>query len=414
MNNNLSNKNKNKIYPIRLSKNLKTIAIGNIKDLKDKMSQKFNINNTLKNFKNKNDNLNNYKESPMMKNIISLNKSNSPYNTNLKKAFSSFNLIKVSPNLAENQIITSNITKNLNKENKNFEKIIIDNTETLCYLIKVFKDKISEIIQWLITKSSSIKYNKDNLFYYQLTLFQKQVAEFQNKIILYFKKLIEDLHYSQNDENLDVLGPNLNNFYYNIRYINDFLLQRLKKRNFNFNNNNSNNNNDCQIYSSLTTKNISYDIKLKNNKLPFLKDKKDNKDKNNGYSMSRNNFHILNNNNIVDEIVEEINNSNEKDINRTVFKNKNKVKKLFLLKETENIFKDKIKKDDNSMDDEKEKKEDKDNLSGKKENRNNDNNNNIIDIYQRDHKFTISDIIKNVTRRKKNNKTLRNIADFII
>ena len=380
MNNNFTNKNK--IYPIKLSKDVRTM--GNFKDLKENISTKFSINKTLKNFQNKNENLNNYKESPLLKNKISIKEGNSP-DKNFKKTFSSFNIIKVSSNLVQTQSLESNSTNNINKENNNFEKLLNDNTQTLCSLIKVFNNKINEILQWLITKSSSIKQKRDNLFYYQLSLFQRKVGDFQNKLLTYFKILIEDLNYGQKDENLDVLGPNLDNFYHNIMIVNDFLLKKIKKINYN-----NNNNKNFYEKSSLTTKNISYDIKL-NNKLPLLKDK------NIGYNLSRNNFNAHNNNTIIDEI-EEINNND---------KNKIKVKKLFFLKEKENLLIDKFKNNNKTMDNKTN--EEKENLSEKKENNNindiindkNNNNKNYININKRNQKLTFADFFKNVNRKKK-------------
>jgi hypothetical protein len=105
--------------------------------------------------------------------------------------------------------------------------------------------------------------------------------------------------------------------------------------------------------------------------------------------LSRNNFNAHNNNTIIDEI-EEINNND---------KNKIKVKKLFFLKETENLLIDKFKNNNKTMDNKTN--EEKENLSEKKENNNindiiNDKNknNNYININKRNQKLTFADFLK--------------------
>ena len=216
----------------------------------------------------------------------------------------------------------------------NFDKIFFDNNNKIFSTIKIFNNKINEIIHWLISKDSNINkvnnINKQkNVFYYQLTLLKKKVNLFQENLIFYFEKLNKDLEYSQKDESRNILGPNLNKFYNDIRYINDFLISKITNgkdyitRNININLDNASG------AKSVSQKNFLN----KNDKLPFLRNKKFE------YSLSTQNINLFYGNNIIDETDEEIDDNNinnledKNKINKDI-KNKN-IKKIILIKERE-------------------------------------------------------------------------------
>ena len=255
----------------------------------------------------------------------------------IKKDYSSFNII----NESKNTIYTTSMTLNsTNDNNMNFDKIFFDNNNKLFSTIKIFNNKINEIIHWLISKDSNINktnnINKQkNVFYYQLTLLKKKVNLLQENLIFFFEKLNEDLDYSQKDQSKNILGPNLNKFYNDIRFINDFLIPKMKNGKDIITRNIINNLDNCSGAKSVSQKNFLN----KNDKLPFLHNKKFE------YSLSTQNINLFYGNNIIDETDEEINENNvnnireknkfNKDIN-----NKN-IKKIIFLKEKENENKDK-------------------------------------------------------------------------
>ena len=249
----------------------------------------------------------------------------------IKKDYSSFNII----NESKNTIYTTSVTFNsTNDNNMNFDKIFFDNNNKIFSTIKIFNNKINEIIHWLISKDSNINktnnINKQkNVFYYQLTLLKKKVNLFQENLIFFFEKLNEDLDYSQKDESRNILGPNLNEFYNDIRFINDYLIPKIKNRKDATTRNIIDNLDNCSGAKSVSQKNFLN----KNDKLPFLRNKKFE------YSLSTQNINLFYGNNIIDETDEEINDNNinniedKNRINKDI-KNKN-IKKIILLKERE-------------------------------------------------------------------------------
>ena len=330
---------KNSISPNRLKNGKK------IRNITDISSNKFNIDKNIIIADYKKEKLKKLKDNSLIKRKISeineksekivmeLNKNKKE----IKKDYSSFNII----NESKNTIYTTSLTLNsTNDNNMNFDKIFFDNNNKLFSTIKIFNNKINEIIHWLISKDSNINkeniFNKQkNVFYYQLTLLKKKVNILQENLIFFFEKLNEDLDYSQKDESRNILGPNLNKFYNDIRFINDYLIPKIKNRKDATTRNIIDNLDNCSGAKSVSQKNFLN----KNDKLPFLRNKKFE------YSLSTQNINLFYGNNIIDETDEEINENkvnNVADKNRINkdIKNKN-IKKKILLKEKENENKEK-------------------------------------------------------------------------
>ena len=333
---------KNSISPNRLKNGKK------IRNITDISSNKFNIDKNIIIADYKKEKFKKLKDNRLIKRKISeineksekivmeLNKNKKE----IKKDYSSFNII----NESKNTIYTTSLTLNsTNDNNMNYDKIFFDNNNKLFSTIKKFNNKINEIIHWLISKDSNINkannFNKQkNVFYYQLTLLKKKVNILQENLIFFFEKLNEDLDYSQKDESRNILGPNLNKFYNDIRFINDYLIPKIKNGKDIITRNIIDNLDNCSGAKSVSQKNFLN----KNDKLPFLRNKKFE------YSLSTQNINLFYGNNIIDETDEEI---NENNINNILDKNKiNKdikhknIKKKFLLKEKENENKEKNEK----------------------------------------------------------------------
>ena len=330
---------KNSISPNKLKNGKK------IRNITDISSNKFNIDKNIIIADYKKEKLKKLKDNSLIKRKISeineksekivmeLNKNKKE----IKKDYSSFNNI----NESKNTIYTTSIILNsTNDNNMNFDKIFFDNNNKLFSTIKKFNNKINEIIHWLISKDSNINKTNNiskqkNVFYYQLTLLKKKVKILQENLIFFFEKLNEDLDYSQKDESRNILGPNLNKFYNDIRFINDYLIPKIKNGKDIITRNIINNLDNCSGAKSVSQKNFLN----KNDKLPFLHNKKFE------YSLSTQNINLFYGNNIIDETDEEINENNinkildKKKINKDI-KHKN-IKKKFLFKEKENENKEK-------------------------------------------------------------------------
>ena len=132
-----------------------------------------------------------------------------------KKVYYSFNILSDSRNTINNISLTSN---NMSDRKINYDKLLFENNNKLFIVIKTFNNKIKEIIKWFksnyINKLQSININNHKkIFCSQLYLFQKKISIFQEKLLSYFQKLIVDLNCTQKDKNINVLIPNLSNFY---------------------------------------------------------------------------------------------------------------------------------------------------------------------------------------------------------
>ena len=367
-----------------------------------------------------------------------------------KKVYSSFNIISDPRNTIKTESINSN---SITDKNVKYDKLLLENNNKLFSVLKTLNEKIYEIIRWLNSKNSNkIEYNNNNdtkqLFYYQLFLFQKKISIFQEALLLYFEKLIEDLDNSQKDKSINLFGPNLNKFYNDIIYINDFLIQKINNKKIN-----KRNNIECEeqflISKSVTHKNYT----SRSNKLPLLNSKR------NENSINTNNIYYSDN--IIDETEEDINLdyqnalASKEIINKE--ENQKNIKKLIFLKEKEikkNINKEIINQDSNNsisnifdknknsiflnfhlknknyMSDKniynnKKAKSEKNYSTEKKEYKNEENISNISNEDEIDKeeekniynikigKMTFADFFRNIYRKKKR-KTFRNKADFII
>ena len=108
-----------------------------------------------------------------------------------------------------------NISSNNNDdiyENRLFIAKYIKKSNELFLTIKNFNDKIKEIDNNLNRKMKNFNIDSDNnIFYYELSLFEKRVIDFQNSQINYYKELIQILNKSKNgDETQEI---NFDTFY---------------------------------------------------------------------------------------------------------------------------------------------------------------------------------------------------------
>ena len=200
--------------------------------LKDIETYKYNIDKNILNLISKDEKLNKFKDI-QMKRKISEKKENSKKiklsncKNEYKKVYYSFNILSDSRNTINNISLTSN---NMSDRKINYDKLLFENNNKLFIVIKTFNNKIKEIIKWFksnyINKLQSININNHKkIFCSQLYLFQKKISIFQEKLLSYFQKLIVDLNCTQKDKNINVLIPNLSNFYKDILYINEFLIK---------------------------------------------------------------------------------------------------------------------------------------------------------------------------------------------
>lgn len=299
--------------------------------LKDIETYKYNIDKNILNLISKDEKLNKFKDI-QMKRKISEKKENSKKiklsncKNEYKKVYYSFNIISDSRNTINNISLTSN---NMSDRKINYDKLLFENNNKLFIVIKTFNNKIKEIIKWFksnyINKLQSININNHKkIFCSQLYLFQKKISIFQEKLLSYFQKLIVDLNCTQKDKNINVLIPNLSNFYKDILYINEFLIKIINDEK-----NNTINNNEF-IEQILKTKKVTHKIfKSRGNNLSLLNNKKYE------YSLSTNN--LCYNDDIIGKTEEELkinylnNLAGENIINKEI-KQQN-IKKLLLLNE---------------------------------------------------------------------------------
>ena len=229
-----------------------------------------------------------------------------------------------------------NILSNNNDElyeNRLFIANYIKKSNELFLTIKNFNDKIKEIDNKLNRKMKNFNIDSDNnIFYYELSLFEKRVIDFQNSQINYYKELIHILN--KNDNGDEIKEINFDTFYnkillnnYEDTLDNEYKPNKTKKNKYKFlpnieKINNSKSINKVGRYEDITD--------LINNKLPILKNIKSKKnllayndvDK---IKIDDNRFHTIvkekirkkiNNNNLIDEDVLKENKHNLKTENK--------------------------------------------------------------------------------------------------
>ena len=159
-------------------------------------------------------------------------------------------------------------------ENRLFIANYIKKSNELFLTIKNFNDKIKEIDNKLNRKMKNFNIDSDNnIFYYELSLFEKRVIDFQNSQINYYKELIHILNKSKNEEETQEI--NFDSFYnkillnnYEDIIDNEFKPKKTKKNKYKFlpnieKINNSKSINKVSRYDDITD--------LINTKLPILK-----------------------------------------------------------------------------------------------------------------------------------------------
>ena len=205
---------------------------------------------------------------------VQMNEENQKENLeNKKKSLKSEEKIKKNELIKDNSSnkpfnynnLDKDITNNKIYENKLFISNYIRKSNELFYTMKDFNDKIKEIDTILNKKMKTYDNNiNNNIFYYELSLFEKRVIDFLKNQIIYFKELIKSLNQSSNDNQ----EFNLENFYNIILLKNNefaqenILNEKLKKNKINI---------DKKINKSSNKLNNVYDNNSFNTKLPLLK-----------------------------------------------------------------------------------------------------------------------------------------------
>ena len=131
--------------------------------------------------------------------------------------------ININNNLELNTV--NNTNTNNNNDNQMYENRIfiakyIKKSNELFAMMKDFNDKIKETDNNLNKKMKNFDLDCDNnIFYYELSLFEKRIIDFQKRQIKYYKELIQIL--SQNND--ETKEPNFDIFYNKILlYNNDY------------------------------------------------------------------------------------------------------------------------------------------------------------------------------------------------
>ena len=225
-----------------------TIQMGDEK--KEENSQNLKVTNQNKNKEELKIKKNEKKEENNIKpNSISNINSNNNNKTKLAKLdlsnISNNNVIKI----YENRIFIANYIKKSNE---------------LFAMMKDFNDKVKETDNKLNRKMKNFDIDIDNnIFYYELSLFEKRLIDFQKRQINYYKELIQILNIN-NDETKE---PNFELFYSKIILNNDTSDEKTtnkKSKSKNFPSIEKINT------ASLKRLNKIYDTELLNNKLPLL------------------------------------------------------------------------------------------------------------------------------------------------
>ena len=225
-----------------------TIQMGDEK--KEKNSQNLKVTNQNKNKEELKIKKNEKKEENNIKpNIISNINSNNNNKTKLAKLdlsnISNNNVIQV----YENRIFIANYIKKSNE---------------LFAMMKDFNDKVKETDNKLNRKMKNFDIDIDNnIFYYELSLFEKRLIDFQKRQINYYKELIQILNIN-NDETKE---PNFELFYSKIILNNDTSDEKTTNKK-----SKSKNFPSIEKINTASVKKLNkiYDTELLNNKLPLL------------------------------------------------------------------------------------------------------------------------------------------------
>ena len=225
-----------------------TIQMGDEK--KEENSQNLKVTNQNKNKEELKIKKNEKKEENNIKpNIISNINSNNNNKTKLAKLdlsnISNNNVIQV----YENRIFIANYIKKSNE---------------LFAMMKDFNDKVKETDNKLNRKMKNFDIDIDNnIFYYELSLFEKRLIDFQKRQINYYKELIQILNIN-NDETKE---PNFELFYSKIILNNDTSDEKTTNKK-----SKSKNFPSIEKINTASVKKLNkiYDTELLNNKLPLL------------------------------------------------------------------------------------------------------------------------------------------------
>ena len=225
-----------------------TIQMGDEK--KEKNSQNLKVTNQNKNKEELKIKKNEKKEENNIKpNSISNINSNNNNKTKLAKLdlsnISNNNVIQV----YENRIFIANYIKKSNE---------------LFAMMKDFNDKVKETDNKLNRKMKNFDIDIDNnIFYYELSLFEKRLIDFQKRQINYYKELIQILNIN-NDETKE---PNFELFYSKIILNNDTSDEKTTNKK-----SKSKNFPSIEKINTASFKRLNkiYDTELLNNKLPLL------------------------------------------------------------------------------------------------------------------------------------------------
>lgn len=188
--------------------------------------------------------------------------------------------------------INKNIDNNDNNDNNNIEqfyenRIFIANyikkSNELFAMMKDFNDKVKETDNKLNRKMKNYDEDTDNnIFYYELSLFEKRLIDFQKKQIKYYKELIQILDISTDETKVPNFDLLYNKILLNNYELDEDKIKKNKSKNFP---------NIGKINSkSLIKMNKLYAIDSLNTKLPILKGA------NNNDLMIRSEINAINNN----------------------------------------------------------------------------------------------------------------------
>ena len=149
-------------------------------------------------------------------------------------------------------------------ENRIFIANYIKKSNELFAMMKDFNDKVKETDNKLNRKMKNFDIDIDNnIFYYELSLFEKRLIDFQKRQINYYKELIQILNIN-NDETKE---PNFELFYSKIILNNDTSDEKTTNKK-----SKSKNFPSIEKINTASFKRLNkiYDTELLNNKLPLL------------------------------------------------------------------------------------------------------------------------------------------------
>lgn len=149
-------------------------------------------------------------------------------------------------------------------ENRIFIANYIKKSNELFAMMKDFNDKVKETDNKLNRKMKNFDIDIDNnIFYYELSLFEKRLIDFQKRQINYYKELIQILNIN-NDETKE---PNFELFYSKIILNNDTSDEKTTNKK-----SKSKNFPSIEKINTASVKKLNkiYDTELLNNKLPLL------------------------------------------------------------------------------------------------------------------------------------------------